>query len=400
VSRTKWQRVAPGIYQRGEDSRALTIMIYVPVDLRGPGDGAQRSQAFRGSVPQAIRHKKRLEVELREGRLARSTHMTLGEYVAEWLNTKSDIEVHTRRGYGQDIAHIARFMGSVRLSRLRPAHIRQYVRWCETEGHPNGGRLSPKTMRNRVATLISALKQARRDGYVGPELLGETYLPKKVRRRKMSPLTRSELRTWIQALRGTEFELPVALALLAGLRRGEVSALRRCDVNLRARKLHVRLSRPGWPVAIVVTKPPKTEAGDREVEISDPLAEILARHFAAQDALLPRPPHLDERLVWGHPNGAAFSIDVATRMMPRIGCRYGLRRIRFHDLRHTFATLLLESGVSINKVSALLGHAEVTITVEVYGHVTSLSDKRTREVLDQLADDEDGDPDGGLVPAA
>src|SRR5215472_11090942 len=119
--------------------------------------------------------------------------------------------------------------------------------------------------------------------------------------------------------------------------------------------------------------PVKTAAGRRSIRLDGITLDILKRHRATQEF---------ERRAWGdgyhdhdlvfcRPDGAAHDPDTITRQFERLVRRAGLRRIRFHDLRHTHATLLLEAQVDVTVVSRRLGHANVQITADRYAHVTA-----------------------------
>lgn len=358
-------------------------------------DGRYDRHRFVGTETQAKREATRREGRKLNGQLVPKTPLTVGVFLETWFAKHGEIEESTREGYRNELNHLISALGTIRLADLRVEHIRDFVADAFKSGNQvTGGPLSGKSVRNRIALLYAALKAAEDENKVVAGLRKPVMRKGRAAPRPLEVLTRGEAQAWLRLSADTQDGLAVALALCTGVRRGELLALRRCDVDLDARVLTVRRS-VWWRRGQPLWKTPKTANSLRAIELQDRLVELLGRHFAVQDQLHPaRENQRDERLVWAHPDGRPYGEKTLTRMPERMVRRYGVRRIRFHDLRHTFATLLLESGVSMNAVSLLLGHADVTITVRLYGHVTPLSQRRVNDVLGDLFRDDDDPPVG------
>ena len=368
---------------RGKKPNQWVILTYL-----GKGNGYDR-YVFVGTEKQAEREATKREAAKLERRLVARSKRTVGEALAQHLAQQGALAKSTLQGYRSDAAFLIEELGAIRLTDLRPDHLRELVsRAFESGNRKTGGPLSAKTVRNRLGFLLSMLKVAEQEGKVVPGLCASVPMKGLRTAPKINPLTWEEVQVWLRSTAGTLMGLAVWIALCTGLRRGEILGLRRCDVDLDARLLHVRQalwwSAEGKPFF----KPPKTPKSLRTIRIPEQLVAVLRNAFLMQDAVLPPPVNRrDERLVWSHPDGRPKSPGTLTNIPSRLVKAFGLRKIRFHDLRHTFATLLLESGVSMNAVSLLLGHSDVTTTVRLYGHVTPRSQRRVTEVFNDLFDD-------------
>jgi integrase len=260
--------------------------------------------------------------------------------------------------------HIVPEVGRVKIKALTPAHVRGLYRKKLEAG------LSPRTVQYVHVTLHKALKQAVRDGLI-PRNATEAVKPPQVRREEIRPLTPEQVKTLFEAAKGDRLEALYILAVTTGLRQGELLGLKWDDVDMEAGTLQVRrtlITAKGGPVI----SPPKTKGSRRTVKLSQRALEALRSHLARQ---------LDEIDTVGslwRENGLIFASEVGEpldrraltthRFKPLLG-RAGLPQIRFHDLRHTCATLLLSKNVNPKVVSEMLGHSTIAITLDTYSHV-------------------------------
>jgi integrase len=192
-----------------------------------------------------------------------------------------------------------------------------------------------------------------------------------VRPQEISVVTEAELAQIIRASEGTRLHIPVLLAALCGLRRGEVLALKWEDVDLNRGILQVRRSLEEVRVdgqRVVRFKEPKTGKA-RAVAMPPLVVEALRRHRKAQleERLRAGPDWKDHDLVVCGPFGEPLNPNTVTWEFGHLMQRLGLRR-RFHDLRHAHATLAIRLGADIRTVAARLGHSTPTLTLNVYGH--------------------------------
>jgi integrase len=197
-----------------------------------------------------------------------------------------------------------------------------------------------------------------------------------------------QVRALLNAAVGTRLEALLTLAVTTGMREGELLGLKWRNVNLDRRYLQVQTQLRRLRNAGLTIKDTKTGPSRRKIELSDLAVDALRRHRARQieDRLALGPAWHDEfDLVF--PNGVGNPMDasdLAERTYPRLVKQAGLPYIRFHDLRHTAATLLLLKGVHPKKVSEMLGHASVAITLTIYSHVLPSLGRDTASAMDAL----------------
>jgi integrase len=204
-------------------------------------------------------------------------------------------------------------------------------------------------------------------------------------RRRLPRHAKPEMRTWsapelasfLDQLRGDPLHAPILLAATTGMRRGEVLGLRWRDTDLDAGRVAVRQTLAAVRDVdgdrgrhVLVFGEPKTAKSRRTVPLPAQTVAVLRAHRKAQAAerLLAGADYGDQDLVFAEPDGAPIHPDkFRKRFEVRIG-RSGLPPIRFHDLRHTYATLALRAGVHPKVVAEVLGHANISITLDTYSH--------------------------------
>ncbi len=228
--------------------------------------------------------------------------------------------------------------------------------------------LSAQTVVHHHRVLRESLRQAVRWQMltVNP---ADAVRPPRAARQPIRVLDETGSAELLRALEGTRFHLPALLAIGTGMRRGELLGLRWQDVDLKAGKLAVRqnLQETG---AGLLFKAPKTAKGQRSVSLMPSTIAALTQHKAAQAArrLEQGPAYQDRGLVLCEDEGQPWSPSEFSISWRKTVTALG-KDVRFHDLRHTHATLLLRQGVHPKVVSERLGHATVGITLGTYSHV-------------------------------
>ncbi|HEV2094641.1 MAG TPA: site-specific integrase [Rubrobacter sp.] len=319
------------------------------------------------------------------GLVFESGTQTVEQYLARWLSdsVKDTVRPTTYARYEQNVRrHITPALGTVKLRDLAPARIRTLYREKLDEG------LSRRTVQYVHVTLHKALKQAAADGLVPRNAAANVTAPRP-QKKEIHPLTPEQARALLEAARGDRFEALYSLAVHCGLRQGELLALKWQDVDLGAGTLQVRRT-------LSITKdgptfnPPKTAKGRRRIGLTTAAVAALEDHLRRQIAEVEAlgDAYEDRGLVFPGKKGQPLSPwSLTGGPYPRLLERAGLpKSTRFHDLRHTCATLLLCEGVHPKLVQELLGHATVAITLDTYSHVLpSLGDRATRAMEDALS---------------
>jgi integrase len=300
--------------------------------------------------------------------------ITIGEYLNRWLadSVKGTVKETTYANYAYIThKHISPALGYVKLKTLTPVHVRGFY---EDKARTN---LSAATVKKMHVVLRKALSQAVSDGLI-PRNAADGVKPPRVSApgEEIKPLSSAECATFLEASRGERLEALYVLAAHCGLREGELLALRWEDVYLEAAKPAVLVRRTltrgedgrGWVVGA------STKSGKgRRVRLTRQAASALKDHRKRQLEERLRLAGLwhDQGLIFPNETGSLFNpSNLRNRSFRRIKARASVREdLRFHDLRHTCATLLLSEGVKVKVVSELLGHASITITLNTYSHV-------------------------------
>jgi integrase len=193
--------------------------------------------------------------------------------------------------------------------------------------------------------------------------------PPKIERNTMRTYDLAETAELIKATRGSRMEITVMLAVLCGLRRGEIAALRWRDVNLASAQLAIRESAEQTRAGVRYKQPKSGRA--RTVALSDRMVHELSRRRVqqAQELLKLGIPLSDDIFVVAQADGQPLQPRTITHQWQQFSRANTLPRIRFHDLRHAHATHLLASGVHPKIASERLGHSKVGITMDLYSHV-------------------------------
>jgi integrase len=329
-----------------------------------------------GKTREEVRRKLAKAVADRDGGIVYDAgSMTVGEYLNAWLrdSVRGTVRQRTYERYeGIVRVHLVPSIGRTKLKALAPAHVRGLYRE-KIEGNPAEGvrPLAPRTVLHVHRTLSKALKQAHDDGMI-PRNPAGSVKPPRPRKEEIRPLDPEQVRNLFDAADSAEDRnAPLyVLAVTAGLRRGELLGLRWEDVDLEAGSLQVRRTL-SEPKGGFIFEAPKSGKG-RLIRLTRKAQSALKAHRKRQ---------LEERMeragLWQE-NGLIFPSRVGTPMsggnLTR-AFKAALRRAglpntsRFHDMRHTCATLLLRQGVNPKYVSDLLGHADVSLTLNVYSHV-------------------------------
>jgi integrase len=275
--------------------------------------------------------------------------------------------------------HIKPALGRMKLKSLTPAHVRGFYREKLDAG------LASATVHKIHAGLHKALDQAVTDGLIPRNVADALKLPR-IDREEITPLTAEEANRLIEAARGDRLEALYVLAIHTGLRQGELLALNWEDLDLEAGTLQVRrtLTRTGGKHSL---SEPKTKKSRRTVRLTAGAIAALQGHLKRQmeemDRLgsLYKPGGLDFANEIG---GIVNPSNLRNRSFARILMRAGLSAdTRFHDLRHTCATLLLSRNVNPKIVSEMLGHANIAITLDTYSHVLPDMQEKAARALEE-----------------
>jgi len=363
------------------------------------GTRRQKTKVVRGTYKQAELVHARLLVEHGDGRLAGTDEVTLGELLERFVTHKTlSTSGTTTDTYRHQLAYITPWLAKMHVTKVRAQDLDAFYAHLAANGNKRTGRgLSPAAIRNVHVVIRGAFELARRYGWVAVNPAA-TAEPPKLPRRLPSPVAAGAVDALFRAAAHEHPALPVYLrvTLCVGGRRAEVHGLRWSTVDFAAGRVTLRetVVRAGkeW-----VVKPTTKTGGERFVDIDAGTLELLrGLHDEAFEVALACGVALpgDAFVFSDEPVGETpWKPATTARRFKRACVAAGLpATTRLHDLRHLMATHLIDQGVSIAVVSARLGHAQNSTTLDIYTGRIAGSDRGAADVMGTLADGGDQSP--------
>lgn len=356
-----------------------------------PATGRRRQQRRSG-----FRTRKDAEAALRQtiaalvdGTFVERTDQSVDAYLNGWLTTLVSgqrVKPKTARSYEECLDRLRPHLGAIRLQALRPADVERAYTALLTNGRRNGqGGLHPRTVLHTHRVLHKALADAERLGLIARNAARSVALPSMPALTSVDQVwTADELRRFLAGVATDSLHAAFVLAATTGMRRGEVAALRWSDVDLDAGLLRVEES--VTPVrGRLVFSAPKTKKGVRQMSLDRSTVAVLRAHRRRQTQrrLALGPVWVETGRVFTRDDGDLLHPDVLSKRFRAWTTRLDLPEIPFHGLRHTWATLALEKGIHTKVVSERLGHANSSVTLDIYSKVRPALDLEAAERVAQ-----------------
>ncbi|MCH5586283.1 site-specific integrase [Shimazuella sp. AN120528] len=292
--------------------------------------------------------------------------LTFGEFLKDFMENHVRLTIR-QSTYESQISvinkHIYPGLGHLELQKITPMIIQKFYSNKLREG------LSASYIRIMHAIISKTLKTATEWELISKNV--STLLkPPRVENNDVEVWTMTEITQFLSLTKNRKFYIAYALAIFTGMRKGEILGLRWRDCDLD--KGQIRIRQTLYKVKGALTfQEPKTRKSKRSISISETVISILKKHRAAQNELKLKlgNAYRDHDLVVANYNGNPVDLGDINRDLKYVISKYNLPKIKFHGLRHTHATLLLQLGENPKVVSERLGHAEVGITLNTYSHV-------------------------------
>ena len=327
--------------------------------------------AFAKTQKSALKQLHQLLDLYRDVDLTEECRMTLGEWMDKWMDEYMifTIKENTIKGYRSQIDHqIKPFIGHKQLASLTTADIQKFYNKIKKEGrvhpHPIHGHVLSDSMVRKIHMMLhEAMEVAVRERYIVRNPTENTTIPKKTTTEKQV-LDDSQLNRFLEAIQGEPYWHDFFyVEVMTGLRRGEICGIKWSDIDFNEGTLCIKRSvstKEGGGVSIGETK---TDAGVRTIIMPPSVATLLwkKRSEAINEWVFPHYTNPSDPL---HPSSAYKKLKTLLK-------RLELPLLRFHDLRHTFATQATDGGVDPKTLAGILGHTDASFTLDTYTHVTS-----------------------------
>lgn len=353
---------------------------------RDPETGKRKQKWFSGfntkkEAQQAMAEKLN---DINQGTFSELSRIKYKELLKDWMDqkVKHETAITTQRNYrGALEKHVVPAVGEIPLDQLRPIHFQRLFTELIEKG------FSSSTVRLIDTLCRRSLDWAMQMGMVARNPVINTVIPK-TERKEMKYWSSEQVAKFLKTAKDSVYYPLFYLALFTGMRLGELRGLKWSDVNWEASQISIRrhIVRAG-KVTVVIPGTKKRDTG-RVIDISPNVASILKRHWAKQAEQLLAIGGNKEDWMFTTPFGKIIPDITIYKAFIRVSKQASLPRIRFHDLRHTHATLLLQQGVHPKVVSERLGHSSIAMTLDTYSHVIPSMQKEAAAALDHITANE------------
>jgi integrase len=326
-----------------------------------------RREVFYSKTRDDARRKLVRAVRARDsGMMAASNRSTVGDFLDYWLAevVRPNVRPWTYAGYEVHVRlHLKPALGHLRLDKLMPIHVQQFLNQKIADG------MKPRSVRYIRGTLRTALAKAVKWDLLSRNVAALVHGPR-VERYEIRPLTPDEARVFLSSIKGDRLEALYSIALTMGLRQGEILGLRWQDIDLEVADLRVskQLQRVDGKLQLVA---PKTARSRRTLAVPASIVSSLREHRDRQEQEKTEEGNrwVETGLVFTNAQGNPIDASLVSKQFHQHLERAGLAQRRFHDLRHSCATLLLVQGVAPRVVMEVLGHSQIAMTMNTYSHV-------------------------------
>ena len=380
------------ITRRGKSSWRLKF----EVGTDGAGRRQTRYVTVKGKRQDAEKELTRLLGQIDAGTLPERSKVSVAEYLRAWLGradpdgvappppaelTPKTAERYRELAEGQIIPHL----GGIALQKLRPAQVAAWHADILKSGSRKGRPLAARTVGHAHRLLHRALERAVQTEVVSRNVVAAVS-PPKVEATEIEILDAEQFADTLRKLKDHPLYAIVAVDLSTGLRRGELLALRLADADLDNATIRVERSLEETKAGLRF-KAPKTVHGRRTISLPPSAVMVLRDHrrklLEMRLALgLGKPD--DDTLLFGHPDGLPVAPNRLTRRWQDACAALDLPRVSFHALRHTHASALIAAGLDILAISRRLGHANPTVTLNMYGHLFKKDDSAAAAAIEMM----------------
>ena len=365
------------IRKRGKGSYSVVVSLG-----RDPVTGKYKYlwTSVRGAKRDAEKRLAELIHRVDAGALIKPSKTTVADYLRRWLEeyVKPNLSPRSFERYESIVrVHLIPELGALPLTQLKPEHLQKHYALKLRSG------LSARSVRYQHVVLHRALETAMKWGLVIRNAADGVYAPR-ARQGEMQTWDEYEVGRFLEVAKGSPYYALFHTALFTGMRRSELLALQWRDIDFH--QIHVSRSLHQLRDGTYVFAQPKSAKSRRTIALSPSSIVVLKDHKDRQEGIrtMLGVPLKGEDLVFSTPEGKPLRPNTVSRAWAAVASRAGVRVIRFHDARHTHASLMLKQGVHPKIVQERLGHASVQITLDTYSHVAPGLQEAAAESFDKL----------------
>ena len=381
--------------KNGQRKLSYDVKYYTP-DPKNHNKQIQTTKRGFRTKAEAEKFDRQMKTELQNGTIANDQQKTLGKYLKQYFEDLElqDYSPNTLDGYRRNINnYLIPRIGRVKLSELRPSHIQNAYTDLLRNGGVNGRGLSPTTVIYTHRVLHRALKLAVNRQLISFNPADRVELPRKAKYNAKT-YTLEQLTTLFQQVEGSYMEIPIKLAGMLGLRRGEISAIRWSDIELDKEIMHIRRGEVAkYKNKGTLMKSEKNKATKnnytRDILLPKPLVDLLKKEKVQQKLQRVKVGIGYEKndYICIRNDGNRISLQqlsvLAKRQIKVLTETKGYPDINLHGLRHSAATYMLNEGISMDVVRDILGHSSISVTVDLYGHILNEQRKKAAGIMER-----------------
>lgn len=352
------------ITKRGKNSYSIVISLGYD---QATGKRLRQWISIKGTKRDAEQRLAELLHQLDTGSYVKPAKTALAEYLTQWLEDYARPNLSPRgfERYESIIrVHIIPSLGNVPLVKLTPQHLQKHYTAKLTDG------LSARTVRYHHVVIHKALQTAMKWGIVNRNVADGVDIPR-TRHTEMQTWDEDDVSCFLKSAKDSPYYALFYTALFTGMRRSELLALRWQDVDSIYSQIYVNRSLHHLKDGSYVFTQPKSSKSRRMISLPPSAFLVLNEHRKAKEVeqLMLGKSLTDTDLVFSNADREPLRPNTISRAWAKLAAKSGVRVIRFHDARHTHASLMLKQGIHPKIVQERLGHATIAITLDTYSHV-------------------------------
>ncbi len=377
--------------EKKDGSPSYQIVIEMPID---PTDGSRRRvyKTVKGTKKETEKVMRQMIDDVENQCYVKDNKLTVGVWIMEWSEIYlKNLSPTTQQGYRQQIENyiLSSPISKIRLQDLTTNDVQKWINNILECSPISNKSISAKTVKNIYHNLSAAIEKAVSLDLVKKNVCKAVVLPK-IKKYVATVYDENDVQKLLAAAQGTDMELMLIIDINLGLRRGELLGLKWKHIDFENGLVMIEDNvvevRKNISEDRVITKAPKSNSGKRVIPISNTLIAILkkARREYIERKLRQGVDYVDEDYVICQPNGKPYKPASISKKFNEFLKKNNLKHIRFHDLRHTNATLMLKEGISPKVAQMRLGHSDFSTTMNIYSHVLKSVETEAAERLESV----------------